>query len=89
MKWLKLWFEQPAKAFNGFLTGAGLFFTGLALLLIAETKLYESVIRDLLALIALTWVVSGILIAVIGYVAMNFARWRTFFQRPVKSNKKD
>ena len=81
MNWLKQFAQDPNRGFNWFLTGAGLFFAGLAILMIAETQLYESVVRDLIALLSLGMIISGLAVAVIGYLGMNYYRWTDFFTR--------
>ena len=92
MNWLKQFAQDPTRGFNWFLTGAGIFFGGLAILMVAETQLYESVVRDLIALISLGLIVIGLTCAVIGYLGMNFYRWSDFFtrapsgRRPAQSN---
>lgn len=81
MNWLKQFAQDPNRGFNWFLTGAGLFFTGLAILMVAETLLYESVVRELIALLSLALIVVGIGAAIIGYLGMNYYRWSDFFTR--------
>jgi len=81
MNWLKRFAQEPTRGFNWFLTGAGLFFAGLAILMVAETQLYESVVRELIALLSMGLIVIGLGTAVIGYLGMNYYRWNDFFTR--------
>lgn len=81
MNWLKQFAQDPNRGFNWFLSGAGLFFAGLAILMMAETQLYESVVRDLIALFSLSMIVLGLTAAIIGYLGMNYYRWSNFFTR--------
>lgn len=81
MNWLKQFAQDPNRGFNWFLTGAGLFFGGLAVLMVAETQLYDSVLRDLTALLSVGMIVIGLALAIIGYLGMNYYRWHDFFTR--------
>lgn len=77
--WLGGKAENQQKVMSWFASGSGIFFIGLTAIVVAETRISESIHQEIIALVGLAMVAGGFILAMFGYLCMLYWRfWKHF-----------
>ncbi len=80
-QWLVQRAEKERENLRLFVVGAGVFFAGMGLIVLAQKWFLPSVQQEVLSLIGLVLAVGGGVCAALGYIALSVLRIMTLGQR--------
>lgn len=86
--WIGRLAQNYQRAFSIFMVGQVVFFVGLALFYLSAEKYNTApLLAEWMVLLALILLASGVVVALVGYLAITYGRWYHFFKSRPKQDE--
>lgn len=86
VRWIGNIAQSYQRSFSILMVGQSIFFVGLALFyLSAEQQVIKPLLAEFLVLLSIIIVSIGVLVALVGYLALTYGRWYHFFRKTKKN----